>query len=71
MVSEGRPSRVKVGCCGFARGRQDYFRHFRLVEVQPTFYKMPKLETGQKWWQVAHIIDRERDWHPGKNRQET
>ncbi|MFQ6121710.1 MAG: DUF72 domain-containing protein [Dehalococcoidales bacterium] len=46
MSNKGR---VKVGCCGFARGRKDYFRRFRLVEVQQTFYKMPKLETALKW----------------------
>ena len=41
--------RVKVGCCGFSRGRKDYFSQFRLVEVQQTFYKMPRLETALRW----------------------
>lgn len=44
---------VKVGCCGFPRGMKDYFSQFRLVEVQQTFYKMPKLETAQRWRQQA------------------
>jgi len=40
---------VKVGCCGFSGGMRNYFGHFRLVEVQQTFYKLPKLETALKW----------------------
>ncbi len=45
--------RVKVGCCGFPVSRKDYFRQFNLVEVQQTFYKMPGLETAQRWRQEA------------------
>lgn len=44
---------IKVGCCGFVRGMQGYFSQFKLVEVQQTFYKLPKLETAQKWRQQA------------------
>ncbi len=51
-VDKGLP-RVKVGCCGFAVGRKDYFSEFKLVEVQQTFYKMPRLETAQRWRQEA------------------
>lgn len=28
---------------------KDYFKQFKLVEVQQTFYKLPKLETALKW----------------------
>ena len=52
MSNQGIP-RVKVGCCGFPGGRKDYFRKFELVEVQRTFYKMPRLETAQRWRQEA------------------
>jgi uncharacterized protein YecE (DUF72 family) len=45
--------KVKVGCCGFPVGRKGYFSEFKLVEVQQTFYKMPKLETAQRWQQEA------------------
>jgi len=45
--------KVKVGCCGFPIGRKDYFSQFKLVEIQQTFYKMPKLETAQRWRQEA------------------
>lgn len=31
----------------------EYFRQFKLVEVQQTFYKMPRLETAQRWRQTA------------------
>lgn len=44
---------VKTGCCGFSKGRKEYFRHFALTEVQQTFYKMPKLETAAKWREEA------------------
>ena len=46
-------TRVKVGCCGFSRGMKDYFSQFKLVEVQQTFYKMPKLDTAMKWRREA------------------
>lgn len=45
--------KVKVGCCGFPGGMKKYFSQFRLVEVQQTFYKMPRLKTAQKWRQEA------------------
>jgi uncharacterized protein YecE (DUF72 family) len=44
---------IKVGCCGFAKGRKDYFSHFELVEIQQTFYKPPKLETALRWRREA------------------
>jgi len=40
---------IKVGCCGFSKARAEYFQHFSLVEVQRTFYKLPRLETCQRW----------------------
>jgi len=44
---------VKAGCCGFSRGVKYYFRQFKLVEVQQTFYKLPKLDTALKWRELA------------------
>ncbi len=43
--------RVKVGCCGFAvrGGMRAYFERFGLVEVQRTFYKLPRLQTVRRW----------------------
>ena len=44
---------VKIGCCGFAKGRRDYFARFRLVEIQQTFYKPPQLKTALHWREEA------------------
>lgn len=40
---------VKVGCCGFPRGRSQYFSVFKLVEVQQTFYSPPSVHTVLRW----------------------
>ncbi|MGQ9584974.1 MAG: DUF72 domain-containing protein [Anaerolineae bacterium] len=40
---------VRVGCCGFPRSRATYFARFRLVEIQQTFYQLPRLETALRW----------------------
>ncbi len=40
---------LHVGCCGFARAQAEYYRQFKLVEVQQTFYKPPLLVTAQRW----------------------
>ncbi len=39
---------IKIGCCGFARGRREYFSQFKLVEIQ-AFYQMSRLETALRW----------------------
>ncbi len=44
---------LKIGCCGFPKGREEYYRHFRLVEIQQTFYKLPRLETVRGWREQA------------------
>lgn len=51
-VEQPGPARaavVHVGCCGFAVAQTRYFRAFRLVEVQQTFYQPPRLATLQRW----------------------
>lgn len=35
---------LKVGCCGFPRTKEEYFRKFGAVEIQKTFYRLPSLE---------------------------
>jgi len=40
---------IKVGCCGFPGGMKPYFKEFEVVEVQKTFYKLPRIETAAKW----------------------
>jgi uncharacterized protein YecE (DUF72 family) len=44
---------IRVGCCGFPGGMEKYFKKFKLVEVQKTFYKPPKIETAEKWREKA------------------
>ncbi len=41
--------RVKVGCCGFPTSRKRYFREFGLVEIQRTFYRIPRASTVERW----------------------
>lgn len=44
---------LKVGCCGFLGGMERYFKEFKVVEVQTTFYDLPKVETAQNWRKKA------------------
>lgn len=44
---------AKVGCCGFPGGMERYFKEFKLVEVQQTFYKPPQTETARRWREKA------------------
>lgn len=41
--------RIKIGCCGFPESRTKYFKEFSVVEVQQTFYELPRLATAEKW----------------------
>ncbi len=38
-----------VGCCGFPVARGRYYRHLDAVEVQKTFYDLPRKETLVRW----------------------
>lgn len=40
---------LKLGMCGFTIGAAQYFRNFRVVEVQQTFYDPPQAQTLMKW----------------------
>jgi uncharacterized protein YecE (DUF72 family) len=40
---------IRLGMCGFTIGADAYFRQFRVVEVQQTFYDPPQLPTLQCW----------------------
>jgi len=44
---------IKIGCCGFPSGMKTYFKNYCLVEIQSTFYKIPKLETVARWKRTA------------------
>ncbi|MCX7765380.1 MAG: DUF72 domain-containing protein, partial [Candidatus Sumerlaeia bacterium] len=42
-------SGIKIGCCGFPEARTKYYQEFSVVEVQQTFYELPRLATAEKW----------------------
>ena len=46
---------IKVGCCGWAvrGGKEAYFRVFKLIELQSTFYKLPRVSTAENWRNIA------------------
>jgi uncharacterized protein YecE (DUF72 family) len=44
---------IKIGCCGFAASQQEYFSRFMLIEIQNTFYQLPRLQTAEKWRNAA------------------
>ncbi|MEM1955424.1 MAG: DUF72 domain-containing protein [Candidatus Caldarchaeum sp.] len=48
-------ARVLVGCCGWAvkGGRKAYFSRFPTIELQETFYRLPRLETARRWREEA------------------
>lgn len=42
-----------MGCCGFALPQARYFRTFRLLEIQQSFYEPPSLQAAQRWKSLA------------------
>jgi len=40
---------LKVGCCGFPQARLTYYKTFPMVELQRTFYQLPRVKTALKW----------------------
>ncbi|RLE88318.1 MAG: DUF72 domain-containing protein [Thermoprotei archaeon] len=42
---------IKVGTCGWSArgGRKAYFQHFNVIEVQETFYRLPREATVRRW----------------------
>ena len=46
---QGGLALIKVGCCGFPKAKPEYYKHFAVVEVQRTFYKLPRVETAHRW----------------------
>jgi uncharacterized protein YecE (DUF72 family) len=49
VLTGQRKGDVVVGCCGFPLGRRRYYTEFSAVEVQQTFYQLPRVETAAKW----------------------
>ena len=46
---------VRLGLCGFTIGAGAYFRQFRVVEVQQTFYDPPRDATLVRWRRQAPL----------------
>ncbi|MBX5326926.1 MAG: DUF72 domain-containing protein [Candidatus Bathyarchaeia archaeon] len=44
---------IKVGCCGYPVAMDQYYARFRLVEINKTFYEIPKTATVEKWRETA------------------
>jgi uncharacterized protein YecE (DUF72 family) len=51
-VPTKRPQ-VKVGCCGFAIAQEKYYRVFSCIEIDSSFYQLPKVETVARWREAA------------------
>lgn len=45
---------ILVGCCGLSGMKlEDYARRFRAVELQSTFYRLPRASTAERWRSTA------------------
>ncbi len=44
---------IRIGCCGFPVKRETYYQNFSVVEIQQTFYQLPRIETGKRWKEEA------------------
>lgn len=53
MEGMGAEAEIKVGCCGFVVAQKEYFSLFKLIEIQQTFYQLPRLQTAEKWRRTA------------------
>jgi len=40
---------MKIGCCGFSTSQKRYWTLFSVLEIDSTFYQLPRLETAQRW----------------------
>jgi uncharacterized protein YecE (DUF72 family) len=49
----GSSMKVNVGCCGFPVAQKKYYLTFPLVELQSTFYKLPRKSTLNRWRETA------------------
>ena len=44
---------IRAGCCGFALPQADYYRQFSCIEIDTSFYQLPKLPTVARWRAAA------------------
>lgn len=50
---KGFHATVKVGRCGFPMAKAEHYRRFPVVEIQQTFYNLPRVQTAEKWRREA------------------
>ena len=46
-------AQIHIGCCGFPKAMPQYFRTFSVVEIQKTFYQLPREDTAAGWREKA------------------
>lgn len=64
------PSKITVGCCGYSyyrpgKGWKEKYEHklqayadqYPSVEINSTFYKLPRVSTAQKWKRLAEKVN--------------
>ncbi len=44
----------RIGCCGYPVAKKKYYENFDCVELNTTFYQLPKKETAEKWRKEAN-----------------
>lgn len=44
---------IRIGCCGYPVARDAYHRRFATVEINSTFYALPRLSTAKRWREEA------------------
>jgi uncharacterized protein YecE (DUF72 family) len=44
---------IQIGCCSFPVKREIYYKTFSVVEIQQTFYQLPRIDTGKRWKEEA------------------
>ncbi|MCX7920280.1 MAG: DUF72 domain-containing protein [bacterium] len=44
---------IKIGCCGFPVRKEEYFKHFTIIEIQQTFYQIPEERFAVNWRSLA------------------
>jgi uncharacterized protein YecE (DUF72 family) len=49
IEESGVTNRPWIGCCGWAAAHARYFRQFRTIELQSTFYQPPAVDLAEKW----------------------
>jgi uncharacterized protein YecE (DUF72 family) len=48
-----KPPTIQTGCCGFPVAQAEYYRTFSCLEIDSSFYQLPKLETVARWRAAA------------------